>query len=221
MYSLLAGVEFNRSSQVACRSLTLRGASALPRKSFLPGFLQTKLCLHVLSLVCVSEFCSCCRQENQRQREGFFFFFLYLTPQLQSAAVTKDSSYWLVCWPCGLFSERVGFRQHIFWHTHTRWENAGLTRVILLSWKWNISNNWRGRSTLSSPNSSFTLFWLSCKKFDLFSRNELGVIWRLAHLSTLWASEFKISCLFSRWVAVSLLSSCVFAWNQINNTEGS
>lgn len=78
MYSPLAGVDFNRSSQVACRSLTLRGASALPRKSFLPGFLQTKLCLHVLSLVCVSEFCSCCRQENQRQREGFF---LYLTPQ--------------------------------------------------------------------------------------------------------------------------------------------
>lgn len=154
----------------------------------------------------------------------------------------KESSYWPVCWPCGLFSERVGFRQHIFWHTHAH-THTGL-HVCRPHWyAWHAHTHThtmgsRGR-TLVWPESFFCLksgisaitdgegrgchpqtlhlfcFGSLAQKFDLFSCDEPSVVWRLAHLSS------SVSARVQNQLFILQMSSCVFAWDQINNTEGS
>lgn len=111
MYSPLAGVEFNRLVSSDLQILDSQGWLFPPEKeSFLPGFLQTKLSVPVLSLACNPV--SASFGPTDRKTKGNLFF--SPAPQLQCAAVMKYSCYWFVFCLCGLFSEHVGFKQHIF-----------------------------------------------------------------------------------------------------------
>lgn len=118
MSSPLARVEFNRLVSSGLQILDSRG-SLCPPEEELPSWVSPNQTLPACLVLSVCQPVLLPLQTGKPK--GSFFFFFNLTPQFQPAAVMKDSSYWLVCWPCGLFSECVGFRQHTFWHTHTRW----------------------------------------------------------------------------------------------------
>lgn len=95
MHPPLAGVEFNGLVSSDLQILDSQGATP-PRTSFLPGpeLLQTKLLG-----------CMLCPPHDKHSS---------LKSQRVLLSHRKTPSLCLVCWPCGLFSERVGFKQHIF-----------------------------------------------------------------------------------------------------------
>lgn len=122
MQSPLAGVEFDR---LVLNDLQILDSPAPPMMSFLPWLLQTELCVHVLSSLDSSMSASSAPTADRKTEEK--------RHKLSSSIYSntwKDSSLWLVCWLCGLFSERVGFEQHIFEGTH-KWVHVCTTQIRL------------------------------------------------------------------------------------------
>lgn len=235
MYSPLAGVEFNRLVSSGLQILDSRGCLCPPEEE-LPSFLGFSkpnfACMSCPRCVSASS-----AQENQRQ--GSFFFFLNPTT---AACSGYERILLLACLLTLRFIFRACWIQATYFLTHTHihtldsmcvdhTDTPGMhvhthtmgSRGRTLVWpesffclKSGISAITDGEGRGCHPQTLHLFcFGSLAQRFDLFSCAEPSVVWRLAYLSA------SVSARVQNQLFILQMSSCVFAWDQINNIEGS